>query len=184
MRYYIIALNNEIRYINFNNEILKAKEEDLTNLKFIDFVTSKYGEDKLRNYLIQKKLIDNIDTPLCIVRPVMPIFSNELVLEYYEILYKDKYSSYLKDNTYLLDEFKKNYYSNNEFKELSNNIIGQEEIQRIFFFDGYNGRRNNLNYIQTRQIISVLNNYDSKRKINDYAKRKEDIIKYMKGKTR
>ena len=186
---YIMAFNKKIRLISLNNNVLKADVDELTNLKYIDSIISKYNEKDFKEYLFRNSIIESMDTPICIVNEY--INSNNLKdINVYKIITKGTYNNYLNNNAYLLEKFQQLYFSDDNYREIANKIMGEDEVKRIFYFNGYSGRNYKLNYMQTRNIVLSLNIFDVYKdyklyELNDYdfESHKDEIISLLSTKT-
>ena len=182
---YLIAFNKQLRQIELNQNMLKATDDELNNLKYIDSITSKYSEETFKNYLLKRGIIENIDTPICIVNQ-KENYRQEKEINIYRIINKGYYDNYLTNSSNLLEEFQTRYYSNNDFKEIANYIITEDEIKRIFYFNGYSGRSYKLDYNNIRNIVLSLNIFKKYKKLefyndkdNNYIDHRDEIISLL-----
>ncbi len=175
---YLIAFNKQLRKIELNQSMLNASNDELTNLKYIDSVTSKYDEETFRNYLLNRGIIENINTPICIVNQKLNS-RQEKEMDIYRIINKGKYDNYLSDSSTLLEQFQSLYYDNQDFKEIANYIITDDEIKRIFYFNGYSGRSYKLDYNNIRNIVLSLNVFEKYKKLELYNDKDNDYTKYV-----
>jgi len=182
---YLIAFNKQLRIINLDQELLNAKYEDLSKLKFIDSVTSRYDEKELKEKLFQKGIIESVDTPICISR--IHMHQNKKETTNYRLLTKGPLN-YLLDNvdSAILQDFHQLYDGDKNFKEIAEFIIGKDNINMIFYFNGYGGRTYKLDYQYARNIVLSLNifkmygtlsNYQDKN--NNYDQSSDEIISLL-----
>ena len=182
---YLIAFNKQLRIINLDQELLNAKYEDLSKLKFIDSITSRYDEKELKEKLFQKGIIESDDTPICISRIHMHQNKKETIN--YRLLTKGP-ANYLLDNvdSAILQDFHQLYDGDKKFKEIAEFIIGKDNINMIFYFNGYGGRTYKLDYQYARNIVLSLNifkmygtlsNYQDKN--NNYDQSSDEIISLL-----
>ena len=70
--YYIVALDTKPRIVYLDENKLDEKDNlKLTNLAYIDYITSQYDEETFRNYLFKNNIISYKDTPIFIVHTHM-----------------------------------------------------------------------------------------------------------------
>ena len=182
---YLIAFNKQLRKINVDPEILNANKEEADKLRFIDFATSRYDEKELKEKLFQNGIIESVDTPICISR--VSTFAGKKEVTNFRLLTKGPYNYLLESlDSAILEDFHKLYDDDKNFKEIANFIIGQDNIKRIFYFNGYSGRAYKLDYPDARNIVlsqnihrmyETLSNYQDKN--NNYDQSSEEIISLL-----
>lgn len=208
--YYLVALNiSEPKYpglenliptpriINLNNDMLKVEDEkELTNLAYIDNLTSKYEEGVLRRYLFDKGIIDNLYTPLSIVRlsksRVKDKFDNNKIVDnikYYSPIFKSKDSNLITnlaittlrkrnlsvaDSSYLLQKFNELYFNNLEIRKISHYIIDEHDLKHLLRYDEYikDKKSNPIKYDLLRQVVSILYEYEKNKTFDKFV---EDV---------
>ena len=182
---YLVAFNKQLRIINLDQELLNANYEDLSKLKFIDSVTSRYDEKELKEKLFKKGIIESVDTPICISRVYM--HQNKKETTNYRLLTKGP-ANYLLDSvdSAILQDFHQLYDGDKNFKEIAEFIIGKDNINMIFYFNGYGGRTYKLDYQYARNIVLSLNifkmyetlsNYQDQN--NNYDQSSDEIISLL-----
>ena len=177
---FLVAFNKQLRRIELNQDMLNASD-DFEKLKHIDSFTSKYDEEPFKNYLLKKGIIENIDTPICIVNQ-KENHRNEKEINIYRVINSGLYNKYLSNSSELLDIFQKLYDSDNNYKEIANFIINEDKINRIFYFNGHSGKTYKLDYDDVRNIVLSLNIFNKYKKLelfneknNDYLAHKDEI---------
>ena len=119
-KYYIIAFNKKIGLITPNNDRLHVNYDQLTKLEFLDSVTSKYSEDSMRTDFSKRGIIEDYDTPMCIVEfnpnsPSDPIKTYEIITEGQTTLIPNDKFFFFKEyqklaQNYILDFIKNNLH--------------------------------------------------------------------------
>ena len=207
--YYLVALNfeekdnysHEIirqpRIINLNNDMLKEEDsKELTNLAYIDNLTSKYEEGAMRRYLFDKGIIDNIYTPICLVRLSngynKDSFGNrksENKIKYFSPIFKSKNSDLinnialstirqrtllLSDASYLLQKFYDLYIYDSEYAKIADYIIDEHDIKHLLNYKNYlkDSKSNPIKYELLREVVSSFYEYE---KNKNYIKFVEDV---------
>jgi len=182
---YLIAFNKQLRKINLDQELLNAKYEDLSKLKFIDSITSRYDEKELKEKLFKKGIIESVDTPICISK--VTTLANKKDVINFRLLTKGPKNYLLKSiDDEILQDFHQLYDADSNFKEIANYIIGQDNINRIFYFNGYGGRTYKLDYQYARNIVLSLNIFqmygrlsEYQDKNNNYDQSRDEIISLL-----
>ena len=207
--YYLVALNfeekddfnHEIvkcpRIINLNNDMLNEKDpKELTNLAYIDNLTSKYEEGVMRRYLFDKGIIDNFNTPITIVRLSNGYrednFGNRksvTKIKYFCPIFKSKNSDLinnialstirqrtllLSDAGYLLQKFNDLYTYDSEYAKIARFIIDQYDIKHLLNYKDYlkDNKSNPIKYELLREVVSSMYEYE---KSKNYLKFVEDV---------
>ena len=186
---YLIAFNQQLRKININQQMLDISSDEARKLKYIDSLTSPLEEKEFREYLFKKGIIESIDTPICIVDEYKK-YDNTKDINIFRIITKGNNNEKLDNDYKLLEDFQTLYYTNKDYQEIANFIIGQDEIKRIFFFNGYNGRKYKLDYYNVRNIVLSLNVFDKYKKLDntpekdyDYMAHKDEIISLLSSRS-
>ncbi|MBR1417285.1 MAG: hypothetical protein IJ572_05705 [Bacilli bacterium] len=192
--YYIVALDTKPRIVYLDENKLDEKDNlKLTNLAYIDYITSQYDEETFRNYLFKNNIISYKDTPIFIVHTHM--YKGKIRIIFNNLIFKGKYSNLLlnlslttlreralslKDCAYLIDIFEKNYYYNNDFKEIANYLINEKSIEKIIKYrerknssnasnyDEKYKNENPLKYRLMRDLVSSLNEYSKYQDIDSF----------------
>ena len=208
--YYLVALNFEDRkinprIINLDNSMLNEEDEkELTNLAYIDNLTSKYEEGVFRRYLFDKGVIKNLYTPVFVVR-----YSNTYELDdsgkrkakksvkFYCPIFKSKDSSLinnlalttirqrslaLSDCAYLLHYFEDLFYKNEEFRSIASYVINEHDLKHLLNYEYYikDKKSNPIKYSLLREVVSIMYEFEKNKSfegfMNDVYAR-EDYIK-------
>ena len=212
--YYLVALNLEEdkmnpRIINLDNSKLQEDDEkELTNIAYIDNLTSKYEEGVFRRYLYDKKILKDIYTPVFIVR-----FSNsyekdnfgnrktKTSIKFYCPIFKSKDSELvnnialttirqrnisISECSYLLQYFEALYYNNEEYRDIVNYVINDHDIKHLLNYKVYikDTKSNPIKYTLLRDVVSTLYEFEKsktfERFVNDVYGR-EDYIREIKS---
>ena len=133
--YTLIALNNEPSIISLSTKYMKERTNldylEHYKIEYIDFLTSRYDSNKLKEELLKNGKIDNLETELFIFRnhkfngkiktKFYPIISKEdLTDEYKKIITKKINGEIIKieDMLSLLSSFYNKYRMDAEFKKI------------------------------------------------------------------
>ena len=187
--YYLVALNMDEdvmkpRVINIDLDV--EDEKELTNIAFIDELTSRYSEKQFRNHLIKNNILSNPNTPVFIVRRSTSQSKvtdgngnekNKITIKYYSPIFKSTYSEFipnlaistlrkrnlnLEDSLYLLRTFCSLYKSNRNFREIANFILNSHDIKHLLDYakSSTDKKINPIKYELLRDVVSALCEYD------------------------
>ena len=196
--YYLVALNIENgkaqpRIINLNNEMLKEEDEKkLINLAYIDNLTSKYEEGSFRRYLFDKKIINNLYTPVFVVRRsrtyVMDKSGHRKVkssIKFYSPIFKSNDSSLINnlalttlrqrsldvsESSYLINKFETMFYNNEEYRDIVRYMINEHDIKHLLNYKYYikDKKSNPIKYILLRDVVSTMYEYEKNKSFEKF----------------
>lgn len=212
--YYLVALNLEEngiqpRIINLNNDILKENDEkELTNLAYIDNLTSKYDEAVFRKYLYEKEIIKNTFTPIFIVRLSTTYKKDsdgnsrkKTNIKYYCPIFKSKDASLINnvalttirqrslafsDASYLLKYFEDLFYKSEEYRSIVEYIINEHDIKHLLNYEYYvkDKKSNPIKYSLLREVVSTLYEFEKSQSfekfMGDVYGREESALSIVK----
>ena len=212
--YYLVALNLEEngiqpRIINLNNDILKENDEkELTNLAYIDNLTSKYDEAVFRKYLYEKEIIKNTFTPIFIVRLSTAYKKDsdgnskkKTNIKYYCPIFKSKDASLINnvalttirqrslafsDASYLLKYFEDLFYKSEEYRSIVEYIINEHDIKHLLNYEYYvkDKKSNPIKYSLLREVVSTLYEFEKSQSfekfMGDVYGREESALNIVK----
>ena len=212
--YYLVALNLEEngiqpRIINLNNDILKENDEkELTNLAYIDNLTSKYDETVFRKYLYEKEIIKNTFTPIFIVRLSTTYKKDsdgnskkKTNIKYYCPIFKSKDASLINnvalttirqrslafsDASYLLKYFEDLFYKSEEYRSIVEYIINEHDIKHLLNYEYYvkDKKSNPIKYSLLREVVSTLYEFEKSQSfekfMGDVYGREESALSIVK----
>lgn len=212
--YYLVALNLEEngiqpRIINLNNDILKENDEkELTNLAYIDNLTSKYDEAVFRKYLYEKEIIKNTFTPIFIVRLSTTYKKDsdgnskkKTNIKYYCPIFKSKDASLINnvalttirqrslafsDASYLLKYFEDLFYKSEEYRSIVEYIINEHDIKHLLNYEYYvkDKKSNPIKYSLLREVVSTLYEFEKSQSfekfMGDVYGREESALNIIK----
>ncbi len=212
--YYLVALNLEEngiqpRIINLNNDILKENDEkELTNLAYIDNLTSKYDETVFRKYLYEKEIIKNTFTPIFIVRLSITYKKDsdgnskkKTNIKYYCPIFKSKDASLINnvalttirqrslafsDASYLLKYFEDLFYKSEEYRSIVEYIINEHDIKHLLNYEYYvkDKKSNPIKYSLLREVVSTLYEFEKSQSfekfMGDVYGREESALSIVK----
>ncbi len=181
--YYIIAFNNNLRIISLNNDMLRESDvSKLSNLAYLDLLTSNIEESKFRKYLLDNKIIDKIYTPIFIVKKYK--YNGKYNIKFHNLIFKDN-NSYLINNLaltdlrnryislrdcgYLLKKFGMEYCRDNKFKNIIDNIINSHEVDDLLNYQENKDKMDQrFRYSLLRDIVSSMQISDKYDSVYDY----------------
>ena len=208
--YYLVALNLEEngikpRIINLDNSMLQEDDEkELTNLAFIDNLTSKYEEGTFRKYLLDKGVLKNIYTPVFVVRLSnsfeKDVFGNRKAktsIKFYCPIFKSKDSKLINnialttirqrnlsisDSAYLLQYFEALYFNNKEYRDIVNYVINQHDIKHLLNYKHYikDTKSNPIKYSLLRDVVSTMYEFEKSKTFDRFIEDVYDRDDYVK----
>ena len=189
--YYLIAFNIEDgvkkpRIININKDMLKVEDDkELTNIAFIDNLTSQYSEDQFRTHLVKEGVIKDYDTPVFIVRHYKKNVKDSLGrtranLKYYSPIFKSEegrlVGSISKTTTqqrelmfldaqYIIEYFKRLYNGKSDFRYIARYIINEHDIEHLLNYEPSNKNKNSspIKYELLRDVVSAFYEFETKK---------------------
>ena len=192
--FYLVALNENPRIINIDKEQLNVEDDKvLTNIAYIDKLTTNYEEGVFRRYLYDKKIIDKIYTPIFIVRSYK--LNGKIGIKFYSVLFK-KGNTDLIDNlatnilrqrelsisdaSYLLNKFERMYFNNEDFHDIADYIINEHDINHLLNYkQNYTDKKKNpIKYVLLRDVVSVFYEYEKNKSFEKYLMDVYDRDKY------
>lgn len=200
--YYLIALNIEEgkvkpRIINIDQDMLGEKDKkELTNLAFIDNLTSNYKEGDFRRYLFDKGVLKDLYTPVFVVRlsksykkDVNGNTLKKTSIKYYSPIFQSNDSELINnlalttirqrsltisDASYLLQYFESLYYNNEEYRDIVRYTINEHDINHLLNYKEYikNKKSNPIKYSLLREVVSTLYEFE---KCSTFEKYMSDV---------
>lgn len=189
--YYLVAFNNvngekKPRIINIDNDKLKVEDEkELTNIAFIDNLTSQYSEEQFRSYLTKEGILESYDTPVFVVRHYKKNVKDskgktKANLKYYSPIFKSddgrlvgsiaktissQRELMLLDGLYLLEHFRKLYTSQSDFRYIAKYIINEHDIEHLLNYESTrkNKSTNPIKYELLRDVVSAFYEFETKK---------------------
>ena len=130
---YLVAFNKSLRLIDIDEEKININQNNKSNLEYIDAITEEYDSDYLRNGLLQKGIIESVDTPIYVAEVFKRLGEDKKKLELYKILTKEDKEKY--EHSYdlfnIFKEFHELYRTNKEFAQLAKYFIEETDIEQI-----------------------------------------------------